>query len=161
MCLADNNYIKYSPMRTLLEAESLNEFSERRARYVVIREELFSRQVVSRQTSIPVAFKKKRGVEGNKGEAHYYILLVWGQWTPAAGSLLGILAQARSWRTLFKKEEEGKRDCQIYKGLTTKLISTHYKCIIIFTRNHFKWRLFITLNFHDWERSPHPLPQIF
>lgn len=45
-------------------------------------------------------------------------------WNPGTGSELA---------NTIKKEEI--QDCKIYKGLTTKLISTHYKCIIIFTLN--------------------------
>lgn len=48
-------------------------------------------------------------------------------WNPGTGSELA---------NTIKKEEI--QDCKIHKGLTTKLISTHYKCIIIFTLNSFK-----------------------
>lgn len=116
--------------------------------------------------SCSIKKKKVRGgqeLEGNKWEVHYDILLVWGQWMLAAGYPPGILAQVQSWQTLLKerKNENKKWDCKIYKSLTDKLISTHYKCIIIFTHNHFKWILFITFNFQYWESSPHPLPQVF
>lgn len=53
-------------------------------------------------------------------------------WNPGTGSELANTVPKK------KKKEEEKQDCKIYKGLTAKLISTHYKCIIIFTRNHSK-----------------------